>query len=327
MSRKLSVWLAILLAMVLLAAVWLSVSGLAAPASPSPAAPTVQPGDDSLPRRERPDVADAPNISFIDDPTVQCIRPEQHTDACYVQWQYMQVTASSSQYIISMTVSISDRIRGTFSGFFQTFMTVPQPMLSPGFRVACGTPGSGAVPGLGNTYSWVVRAKETGGLSAANYGSVTCPADVVPASSVHITGPSSGLVTHPYTFTAQISPITTTLPVTYAWTATGQTPVTVTHNLTDTQTFTWTVPGVQEMEVKVIHAVGVITATHSITITTPTPPPTPTPSPTPPGTHLYLPAIKGARPPADVRAEGPAAASTSVPGPLERLARWLSDRF
>jgi hypothetical protein len=38
--------------------------------------------------------------------------------------------------------------------------------------VACG-PRSAS--GLGKTYAYTLRARETGGLSAANYGSVACP--------------------------------------------------------------------------------------------------------------------------------------------------------
>jgi hypothetical protein len=41
-----------------------------------------------------------------------------------------------------------------------------------GFKVACG-PRSG--DGLGNIYAYTLRARETGGLGAANYGSVRCP--------------------------------------------------------------------------------------------------------------------------------------------------------
>jgi hypothetical protein len=51
-------------------------------------------------------------------------------------------------------------------------MYIPSDMYGDGFQVMCGSPNT---VGLGNTYAYTLRARETGGLSAANYGSVTCP--------------------------------------------------------------------------------------------------------------------------------------------------------
>ena len=90
----------------------------------------------------------------------------------------MYVTASTSQYIISMTLTIDGELQSYNSGFFQTAMYIPGTLYSPGFRVNCGLPGT-TPPGLGKTYPYTIRARETGGLAAANYGSVTCPGDIV----------------------------------------------------------------------------------------------------------------------------------------------------
>jgi hypothetical protein len=129
------------------------------------------------PQREREADPNAPAISFIDSPTATCYRPAAETsDACYIEWPYLYVTASASQYIISMTLEIDGRKRAYYSGFFQTSMYAPGEMYLPGFKVSCGVPGSNPDPRLGKSYSYTIRARETGGLSAANYGSVTCPA-------------------------------------------------------------------------------------------------------------------------------------------------------
>jgi hypothetical protein len=128
-----------------------------------------------LPRRE----ADSPAISFIDSPSPTCYRPAPGTGACYIQWQYLSVTAAASSYIISMTVSIDDDLRAYHGGFFQTSMIIPAQMTAPGYRVTCGLPGSGGLPDWGNIYSYQIRARDTAGLSAANSGSVRCPADTV----------------------------------------------------------------------------------------------------------------------------------------------------
>jgi hypothetical protein len=114
-------------------------------------------------------------ISFIDSPAATCYRASAGT--CYIEWSYFSVSASASQYVISMTVSIDDRVRAYHSGFFQTSMYIPGDMLEPGFKVACDWRGASGVPELGYTYNYVIRAAETGGLKFANYGTVTCPAD------------------------------------------------------------------------------------------------------------------------------------------------------
>ncbi|TFG72189.1 MAG: hypothetical protein E4H27_03125 [Anaerolineales bacterium] len=131
------------------------------------------------PQREGFADIQSPTISFIDSPSATCYNPVAGTGACYISWNYLYVTAASSQYVISMTVSIDNHIRAYHSGFFQTTMYIPYDMTAPGFLVTCGTKGSGGNPKLGNAYSYTIRARETSGLSAANYGSVTCPADTI----------------------------------------------------------------------------------------------------------------------------------------------------
>ena len=113
-----------------------------------------------------------PTISFIDSPSATCYQPESNRNTCYIEWSYLYVTATTSQYIISMTVSIDNRLVAYHAGFFQTSMYIPDDMVGHGFKVACGPRGAN---GLGKTYAYTLRARETGGLGAANYGSVTCP--------------------------------------------------------------------------------------------------------------------------------------------------------
>jgi hypothetical protein len=178
-SRKWIGALAGSLALAGLAVVWSTIAARAATGSQTAPASAATPDSPDLPRRTIQANPDSPAISFIDSPSPTCYRPAAETGACYIQWDYLQVAASSSQYIISMTVTIDERLRAYHSGFFQTSMFVPGQMYDPGFRVTCGFPGAGGAAGMGNTFSYVVRARETGGLAAANYGSITCPADVV----------------------------------------------------------------------------------------------------------------------------------------------------
>jgi len=205
----------------------------------------------------------------IDGQSVQCYRPETGTDACYIQWQYLLFDASGMNYVVSMTVSIDERIRANYQGFFQTSMYAPFDLHMPGFRVSCGAPGSGGVPEMGKPYDWTVKARDSAGLEGVASGQVICPADVAAPASVALSGPSSGQVGQAYNFEAATLPVTVTLPLTYVWTATGQAPITVSAGLSDTQSFTWSGIGVKELMVSVSNAAGVVTAADTITIAPP----------------------------------------------------------
>jgi plastocyanin len=87
-----------------------------------------------------------------------------------------------------------------------------------------------------------------------------------------VAGPISGAAALAQTFTASVSPITATQPITYIWAATGQTTVTRTDKgLNDTFVFTWPAPaiGPQMITVTAVNSVGSASATHAITIVAP----------------------------------------------------------
>lgn len=116
-----------------------------------------------------------PNIGFIDSPSATCYQPDPAQDVCYINWYYMSVSASPN-YMITMTVMLNTfGVVDHVQGFFQTSMYVPYNMHGQGFKVACGAKGAGGDPGLGNAYSWTIRARDSANLSSANYGTVYCP--------------------------------------------------------------------------------------------------------------------------------------------------------
>ena len=79
---------------------------------------------------------------------------------------------------------------------------------------------------------------------------------VQPPAHVNITGPSDGAHGATFEFTATVSPITTTLPITYFWQATGQSPVThAGAGLSDTIAFSWT-PGITGAQWITVTAAG-----------------------------------------------------------------------
>jgi hypothetical protein len=169
-GKKIGASLALMVLFAVLA-VWVALAAQATAVAHAAAAPAQPPEN----RQERQGNPAAPEISFIDSPDAFCYRPELKTDTCFVDWSYLSVSASSSQYIISMTVAIDGRLVATHWGFFQTSMYVPGELYDGGFRVSCGAPRTSGLPNLGGSHTYVLRARETGGLAAANYGTVICP--------------------------------------------------------------------------------------------------------------------------------------------------------
>lgn len=91
----------------------------------------------------------------------------------------------------------------------------------------------------------------------------------VPVGRMVISGPATGIVNMSHVFTATVSPVTTTLPITYSWQATGQLPVTRIGNLSNAITFTWRTTGTKNITVTATNAGGVVSSVHTITITSP----------------------------------------------------------
>lgn len=178
MSRK---WFATLVGLVMFTALSIAWGWIATPVAESQTfrAPITPTPISTPPSRQPRANPDTPTISFIDSNTATCYRPADETGICYIDWSYLYVTANSGQYIISMTVTIDGQLRAYHSGFFQSWMYIPGDQYGDGFKVSCGAPGVGRTPGLGNTYGYVIRARETGGQSTANSGTVTCPADTI----------------------------------------------------------------------------------------------------------------------------------------------------
>ena len=88
-----------------------------------------------------------------------------------------------------------------------------------------------------------------------------------PPAAVSIAGPFEGVINTAYTFTATVSPITATPPITYFWQATGQSPITHSgRDLSDTIMFTW-IPGTtgtQLITATAINEEGTAIGTHII---------------------------------------------------------------
>ncbi|HQE93146.1 MAG TPA: hypothetical protein PLH19_11035 [Anaerolineae bacterium] len=95
------------------------------------------------------------------------------------------------------------------------------------------------------------------------------PQPLTPVASVSITPPGAGdyAINVAYTFNASVSPVTATLPITYTWQATDQTPVTVMGGPSNDRTFTWTLEGTKYITVTADNGLGSpVTGTYSLSV-------------------------------------------------------------
>ncbi len=112
----------------------------------------------------------------------------------------------------------------------------------------------------------VTASNRPGTASGTHVFRATVPPVPAPPTSVVITAPVDGLVNVPHTFAATTAPITSATPITYVWSAAGQSPVTHIGGLSDTISFTWFVPGTQVVTVTASNGWGAATDTYIITI-------------------------------------------------------------
>ena len=88
---------------------------------------------------------------------------------------------------------------------------------------------------------------------------------------LRIEGQVSGHAHATYPFTATLTPITATQPITYVWQATDQIPIAQTNGISNTAVFTWTTPGVKTLTVTATNVGSTVSITHQIEIAAGTP--------------------------------------------------------
>ncbi|MBP8863011.1 MAG: DNRLRE domain-containing protein [Anaerolineae bacterium] len=96
------------------------------------------------------------------------------------------------------------------------------------------------------------------------YGPPPCHA----ATDVTINGAIAGLIGTAYDFTANVLPVTATLPITYVWEATGQAPYSGSQA---SRNYTWATPGTKGITVTVKNCESSLVGTHQVVITEPPP--------------------------------------------------------
>jgi hypothetical protein len=120
-------------------------------------------------------------------------------------------------------------------------------------------------------FTWHVTGTKTVTVTAVNIRGIVSHTRVitilrpVPPESVSITGPTEGIVPFGYAFTATVSPVSTTVPITYFWSATDGLSQTHTGRRKDTAILSWKSPGAKTITVTAMNPVGVVTQTHVFT--------------------------------------------------------------
>ncbi len=117
-------------------------------------------------------------------------------------------------------------------------------------------------------YDWSVQAIDTAFLGGAwaNAGSFSI---CQPPDGVALDGPAEGAAGRQCVFTATVSPLTATTPITYVWQAEGQAPITITAGISASTAAGWSQPGVHAITVTVRNGCGAVTATRAITLCQP----------------------------------------------------------
>ena len=127
------------------------------------------------------------------------------------------------------------------------------------------------------TFNWSSPGEKTVTVTAINAINSLSKTQVInlttlptPPVGVSISGATTGDVQKTYTFTATVSPLTATQPISYMWQASGQAPVTHTGGTTiDTVIFSWNSAGPKTIVVTATNAAGTVKATHHTVIAAP----------------------------------------------------------
>ncbi len=113
------------------------------------------------------------------------------------------------------------------------------------------------------TKTITVTATNGAGSAVATYEIALAPA---PVTGVAISGPTTGSPSNQHQFTASALPMTATLPISYTWQASEQTPVAGTGGLSNTVGFVWNTPGTKTITVTAQNATGTSSAVHQIAV-------------------------------------------------------------
>ncbi|RPI54136.1 MAG: PKD domain-containing protein, partial [Chloroflexi bacterium] len=121
---------------------------------------------------------------------------------------------------------------------------------------------------LAGTY--LLRAAPAAGSASGCSAAYELRVDQVRApQAVSLSGPATGQVAVPYTFTAAVSPLSATLPITYSWEVPGQAQAGAGKALSNTVTVSWSAPGTYRLVITATNSAGSVSTAHSVVIQPP----------------------------------------------------------
>jgi len=119
-------------------------------------------------------------------------------------------------------------------------------------------------------YRWPELGTQTITVTASNEGGSASASHAIQIDTyvpcLALSGPRSVWPGVTVTFTATVTPLTTTLPLTYTWVVDGQSPITQTNGLVDTASYAWLAPGVYELTVTATGPDGVASDTTTVVV-------------------------------------------------------------
>jgi uncharacterized repeat protein (TIGR01451 family) len=148
----------------------------------------------------------------------------------------------------------------TFSG---SSTVTDDPLLDGAYHL---TAGSGAIDtGVSSGISHDIDGQYRPQSAAPDIGADEFYQEVAP-SNVSISGPGIVVAQSPAEFVAEVSPLATTLPITYVWQATGHETITQTAGLSDTVSFTWSSLGNKVVQVSASNAYGTVNDSFNLEV-------------------------------------------------------------
>jgi uncharacterized protein YjiK len=126
----------------------------------------------------------------------------------------------------------------------------------------------------GVAFNWTSPGAKVITVTATNSAGSTTRTHTItikaPATGVTLSGPAAGQANQSYAFTASVSPLSATTPLSYTWQATDQTQLTRSAGLNDTLPFTWATTGPKVITVTVTNGAGTpVQSTKQVLIVAP----------------------------------------------------------
>lgn len=126
--------------------------------------------------------------------------------------------------------------------------------------------------GISTVVSWEINPTGLFYVRVQDYAgnlSEIVQGQIVPLAGVNLTGPTIGIPNTLYTFVGSVLPISTTLPITYTWQATGQPTIVEVGGLEESNSYNWLTSGTKTVQLTVENALGSATVSHIIDIQVP----------------------------------------------------------